>query len=141
MDLTIRDWMVIVGVVLIFAVLVDAWRRVRSERYSRVKLNVSESSGVDEGADEAEAFNWHKELPNGGARVVERSDLLRQASAAASREAVEAPAGPLKPGLADRQSLGGNPGIDPDFPRWESGGPTVLAPPEEDACGTRNRPE
>jgi cell division protein ZipA len=91
MDLTIRDWMVIVGVVLIFAVLVDAWRRVRSERYSRVKLNVSESSGVEEGADDAEAFNWHKELPNGGARVVERSDLLRQASAAASREAVEAP--------------------------------------------------
>ena len=91
MDLTIRDWMVIVGVVLIFAVLVDAWRRVRSERYSRVKLNVSESSGVDEGVDAAEAFNWHKELPNGGARVVERSDLLRQASAAASRQAVEPP--------------------------------------------------
>ena len=69
MDLTIRDWMVIVGVVLIFAVLVDAWRRVRSERYSRVKLNITEPADAEQGGDD---FNWHKELPNGGARVVER---------------------------------------------------------------------
>ena len=94
MDLTIRDWMVIVGVLLIFAVLVDAWRRVRSERYSRVKLNVSGSSEAAEGAED---FNWLKELPNGGARVVERSDLLRQAGAAASRQAVESSGGTQAP--------------------------------------------
>ena len=88
MDLTIRDWMVIVGVLLIFAVLVDAWRRVRSERYSRVKMNLAEPAPAEDGAED---FNWLKELPNGGARVVERSDLLRQASVAASPQAVEQP--------------------------------------------------
>lgn len=81
MDLTIRDWMVIIGVLLIFAVLVDAWRRVRAERRATVKLNLANAE--DAPAPEArgqEELAWLKELPNGGARVVERSDLLRAAS-------------------------------------------------------------
>ena len=77
MDLTIRDWMVIIGVLLIMAVLLDAWRRVRSERYSRVKVKLAaeEGSGSERDADLA----WLKELPNGGGRVVQRGDLLRAA--------------------------------------------------------------
>ena len=78
MDLTIRDWMVIIGVLLIFAVLVDAWRRVRAERRATVKLNLANAE--DAPAPETkgqEELAWLKELPNGGARVVERSDLLR----------------------------------------------------------------
>ena len=69
--------MVIAGVLLIVAVLVDAWRRVRSDRYSRVKMKLVESqeSGSDRDAD----LTWLKELPNGGARVVQRGDLLKAA--------------------------------------------------------------
>ena len=69
--------MVIAGVLLIVAVLLDAWRRVRSERYSRVKLKLADpaETGSDKDADLA----WLKELPNGGARVVERGDLLKAA--------------------------------------------------------------
>lgn len=81
MDLTIRDWMVIIGVLLIFAVLVDAWRRVRAERRATVKLNLANAE--DAPAPETkgqEELAWLKELPNGGARVVERNDLLRAAS-------------------------------------------------------------
>ena len=79
MDLTVRDWMVIVGVLLILAVLLDAYRRVRRERRSKVRVSMtkevqSQSSSRDE------ALLWLKELPNGGARVVERGDLLRAAS-------------------------------------------------------------
>jgi cell division protein ZipA len=71
--------MVIIGVLLIFAVLVDAWRRVRSERRATVKLNLaSGEEGVTTRVEEE--LTWLKELPNGGARVVERSDLLRAAS-------------------------------------------------------------
>ena len=86
MDLTIRDWMVIVGILLIMAVLLDAWRRVRSERYSRVKVKLAEPDTADT-ADVADAevdtdLAWYKELPNGGARVVERGDLLRAAGLA-----------------------------------------------------------
>jgi len=74
MELTIRDWMVIIGVLLIVAVLLDAWRRVRSDRYSRVKVKLAEpaETGLERDAELA----WLKELPNGGARVVERGDLL-----------------------------------------------------------------
>lgn len=77
MELTIRDWMVIIGVLLIMAVLLDAWRRVRSDRYSRVKVKLAdpEETGVERDVELA----WLKELPNGGARVVDRGDLLRAA--------------------------------------------------------------
>ena len=87
MDLTIRDWMVIVGVLLIFAVLVDAWRRVRSERRAPVKLDLAKPYDTETPRDDS--IDWLKELPNGGARVVERSDLV--AAATKSRdEAYEA---------------------------------------------------
>lgn len=85
MELTIRDWMVIVGVLLIFAVLVDAWRRVRSERRSRVRLKLAEP--LPEG-EAREDISWLKELPNGGARVVERSELLRAAGQVADASEV-----------------------------------------------------
>jgi len=75
MGLTVRDWMVIVGALLILAVALDAWRRVRSERHSRVKLNLVDR--VQTGSDRDADLAWLKELPNGGARVVKRRDLLR----------------------------------------------------------------
>lgn len=78
MDLTIRDWMVIAGVLLIVAVLFDAWRRLRSERYSRVKVKLVEPAEDPAGERDVD-LHWIKELPNGGARVVQRGDLLRAA--------------------------------------------------------------
>ena len=53
MDLTIRDWMVIVGVLLIFAVLVDAWRRVRSERRAPVKLDLTKPYDTETPRDDS----------------------------------------------------------------------------------------
>jgi cell division protein ZipA len=77
MDLTIRDWMVIVGVLLIVAVLVDAWRRIRSDKSARVAMKLADP---EELPDEREKdISMFKELPNGGARVVERGDILRAA--------------------------------------------------------------
>jgi cell division protein ZipA len=83
-DLTIRDWMVIIGVLLILAVMLDAWRRIRNDRRAAVRLNLSEPP--DTGAECDEELAWLKELPNGGARVVERGDLLRAAGHEADRE-------------------------------------------------------
>ena len=77
MDLTIRDWMVIVGVLLIMAVLLDAWRRIRSDKYSRVKMKLVDPEGVGTETDDNVAR--YRELPNGGARVIERGDLLKAA--------------------------------------------------------------
>jgi len=70
MDLTIRDWMVIVGVLLILAVLLDAWRRIRSEKYSRVKMDLVDPEDIPAPPDDD--FQYLKELPNGGARVIDR---------------------------------------------------------------------
>ena len=86
MDLTIRDWMVVVGVVLIVAVGLDAWRRVRRERYPKVKLKLADTPGdvPDRDADIA----WLKELPNGGGRGVDRRDLINATNKSAA-EAVE----------------------------------------------------
>ena len=83
MDLTIRDWMVIIGVLLIVAVGLDAWRRVRKERYPRVKMKLAENPGSEAEAEPEVDVDiaWLKELPNGGARVVERGDLIKAAQA------------------------------------------------------------
>ncbi len=92
MDLTIRDWMVVVGVVLIVAVGLDAWRRVRRERYPKVKVKLAETPGPV--ADRQNDLAWLKELPNGGARVVDRRDLINATnkSDAAKREKAAAAA-------------------------------------------------
>jgi cell division protein ZipA len=77
MDLTIRDWMVIVGVLLIVAVLVDAWRRIRGDKKAKIRVKLV---NPDELPAEREAdISWFGELPNGGARVVERGDILKAA--------------------------------------------------------------
>jgi FtsZ-interacting cell division protein ZipA len=77
-QLSIRDWMVIVGGVMIAAVLVDAGRRFLKERHAEIRLNArierSKSS-----SNEDDAFNLLTELPNGGARIVRRDDLAGEA--------------------------------------------------------------
>jgi cell division protein ZipA len=78
MDLTIRDWMVIVGVLLILVVLLDAWRRIRNERRSPVRVKLASSDTGAAAVDDDIATL--RELPNGGARVVERRDLLDAAA-------------------------------------------------------------
>lgn len=77
MELTARDWMVIVGILLIVAVLLDAYRRVRAERNPRLRATHEDAEEPVDG-DERSASDLarFKELPNGGARVIRRSDLL-----------------------------------------------------------------
>ncbi len=98
MDLTIRDWMVIIGVLLIVAVGLDAWRRVHREKHSRLKVKLVDPEAGAEPAED-DALFWPKELPNGPARVVQRGDLVR---AAAQPEADDD--APGRPGRAGTSS-------------------------------------
>ena len=66
--------MVVAGVLLIFAVLLDAYRRVRKERNASVRVKLAEPD-ERESAREVD-LAWLKELPNGGARVIGRSDTV-----------------------------------------------------------------
>lgn len=76
MDLAIRDWMIVIGAGLILLVLADAVRRVYQDRRSEVRMN-AKISRRDEATDDDDddAFNLLHELPNGGARIVQRDDL------------------------------------------------------------------
>jgi cell division protein ZipA len=114
-ELTIRDWMVIVGVVLIMAVLLDAWRRIWREKNAKVRLKLVDAENLPPAP--ADDIGWFGELPNGGARVVERGDILRaagfrsdagrnkQGAAAASKAAAKKPAkkSTRNPSTAKRQ--------------------------------------
>ena len=66
--------MVIVGVVLIVAVLVDAWRRLRRDKTAMVRVKLINPDDLPAPVNDLAQF---RELPNGGARVVDRGDLLR----------------------------------------------------------------
>ena len=66
MDISVRDWMIIIGVLLIVAVLLDGYRRMRDPRRIRVSL-----TRVPDGPDDDVSMS--RELPNGGARVKARS--------------------------------------------------------------------
>ena len=69
--------MVIVGVLLIMAVLLDAWRRIRREKSSKIKVKLVNPDDLP--AAPIDDLRQYRELPNGGARVVERGDILRAA--------------------------------------------------------------
>lgn len=76
-ELTLRDGMVIVGSLLILAVIVDAWRRIREQRRSRVRIKLASDIPPEDVVDERAQY---RELPNGGHRVVTREQLLGQRS-------------------------------------------------------------
>ena len=73
-QLSIRDWMILIGGMMIAAVLIDAVRRYWGERRAEIKLNarIERASPL---SDDDYAFNLLTELPNGGARIVHRDDL------------------------------------------------------------------
>lgn len=72
--------MVVIGVLLILAVLLDAWRRVRGEKYSRVRMKLVDPERIP--PEPEDDFAHLRELPNGGARVVRRTDLVTPAGRA-----------------------------------------------------------
>ena len=74
MDHMIRNWMIIIGFCFIMVVLLDALRRVFKDRRDEVRLNAKISRRDLEDLED-DSFNLLTELPNGGARIVSRTDL------------------------------------------------------------------
>lgn len=71
MELGVRDWMIIVGVLLILAVLLDGYRRVRNERRGKIRMSLNKR--FLNASDDLEEEVPTSELPNGGARVIGRA--------------------------------------------------------------------
>ena len=70
MELTVRDWMVLVGVLLILAILLDGYRRMRNDRAGKIRVSLKKIP--EDGSDPDHLLSAH-ELPAGGARVVNRA--------------------------------------------------------------------
>ncbi len=79
MEFSVREWTIIVGVLLIVAVFLDGYRRVRNERSNRIRVTLSKQVFNQPGGSQPlpEETTNH-ELPGGGARIVakRRSDDL-----------------------------------------------------------------
>jgi len=73
MDL--RDWLIVVGVVIIVGILLDGYRRMRLAKKDSLKMSL-EMGGNIENTPLDEGFN--PELPSGGARVVDSEYFAEQ---------------------------------------------------------------
>ncbi len=71
MDISVRDWMIIIGVLLIVAVLLDGYRRMRGDP-KRVRVSLTPVPAAS--GDGEEDVLMRGELPNGGARVIGRDE-------------------------------------------------------------------
>ncbi|WP_331352433.1 cell division protein ZipA [Cellvibrio sp. UBA7671] len=74
-----KDWVIIVGFLLILLILADGIRRKRNERNGNIKVSRSLKKSLKQQAEyedepPAEAPSYTSELPNGGARVVGQRD-------------------------------------------------------------------
>jgi cell division protein ZipA len=75
MDLGLREWMVLIGGLLILAVVVDGLRRMKKARKDTVKLSKRASKwNFDDDIDEVKI----SELPSGNARIKERTPEQQQ---------------------------------------------------------------
>ncbi|HSB97296.1 MAG TPA: cell division protein ZipA, partial [Spongiibacteraceae bacterium] len=72
MELSVREWTIIVGVLLILAVFLDGYRRVRNERSNRIRVSLSKQvfNHHTEPVEDPSIAIINSELPNGGARVI-----------------------------------------------------------------------
>jgi len=72
-----KDWVIIIGTLLILGIVIDGIRRKRNERYGNIKVSRSlkkRAKQVDMDEDNLDAPSYTSELPNGGARVVAKRD-------------------------------------------------------------------
>jgi cell division protein ZipA len=71
MEFSLREWLIFVGIIVILGVLLDGYRRVRSGSRGKLKMSIDKSQKLTE-SERMDYFNG--ELPNGGAREVNRSE-------------------------------------------------------------------
>lgn len=73
-EFSMREWLIVCGIALVLIVLIDGFRRMYTERKSKIKMSAMMGGGFPEG--DIEEFGT--ELPNGGGRVVSRENLQKQ---------------------------------------------------------------
>ena len=69
MDFSLREWLILIGVIIIIGILVDGFRRYRK---SQTLANVSDDDNYEDPEKRQKEAVLRRELPNGGARPVAR---------------------------------------------------------------------
>jgi cell division protein ZipA len=64
MDISLREWLIIGGILVVVLILIDGWRRVSANR-NRLRLEIDRTLA---GGGEPDSPQHNPELPNGGAR-------------------------------------------------------------------------
>ncbi|WP_417223834.1 cell division protein ZipA [Amphritea sp.] len=67
MELGLREWLIIGGVIVVLLIVLDGWRRMRGSS-NRLKMKIDKS--LSDLPDLPEESSFNPELPGGGARVV-----------------------------------------------------------------------
>lgn len=70
-EIGMREWLIGGGVLLVLAVLIDGFRRMRAERRDSIKMSLGMGGGFAEDDDV-----YGAELPSGGARIIRRTDPI-----------------------------------------------------------------
>ena len=99
--MNLRDWLIVVGVVIIVGILLDGYRRMRLAKKDSLKMSLEmggdiESSPLDDG--------FNPELPGGGARVI-RSALDEQALSDKPCESLKTTTEKREPHIVEPDSL------------------------------------
>ncbi|MCP8898429.1 cell division protein ZipA [Gilvimarinus xylanilyticus] len=70
-----QDWLTVIVVLLIVGILLDGWRRMRASRRDTIRVS-RRARQYDSGDSEPVEEPYTSELPNGGARVVAKREVL-----------------------------------------------------------------
>lgn len=67
MDIGLREWLIIGGILVIVLILIDGWRRIRSGR-TRIRMDIDRRRAAEQAEETTEVSPLNPELPNGGVR-------------------------------------------------------------------------
>ena len=89
--MSLREWLIAIGALIIIAIVVDGLRRMRRARKDAIAI--SSGMGADDIDESPLDDNFNPELPNGGARPVSRDTLEERGYVTAAK-----PVEPERPG-------------------------------------------
>ena len=124
--MSLREWLIAIGTLLIIGIVLDGLRRMRRAR--KESMAISSGMGADDLEDSPLDDEYNPELPNGGARTISRDTLEERGYVKREKSSrfaapkpkptrpVTAPAGKPEKNAASAESSGEHSDEVPDYP-------------------------
>lgn len=113
--MSLREWLIAIGTLVILAIVIDGLRRMRRAR--KESIAISSGMGVDDLKESPLDDHHNPELPNGGARAISK-DTLEERGYVRREKPSRFQTKPHKPTRPVRETLGENSFSSDDTP-WE----------------------